>query len=524
MIAGQAAVVTGSGTSFTAKLTVTGATPTGPVSIDISGFADAGGNIGTPVNAVTDSSIVNVDTIAPTVTISGAPGSVSGVTSFSITVTFSEPMINFVVGDITVVNGTAGTFGITSTSVYTATITPSGADDTTIDIAAAVATDLAGNGNIAAVQVVVDSTTIEDTQKVIATYMLNRANHILANQPNLISFLNGTNSPGKGELGKLSLNANEENMKLAFSSSLSKIDRETNARISKLAQNRIALAFADSGGTDNSMSIDAANTHKVFDATQTRNYDIWTEIYGARGTSEGSDSSFWLGYIGAHYILSPNLLIGALLQVDWADETNASAGSRVDGKGWMIGPYIAGRIDSSTIAYEVRVSWGKSNNNISPYGTYVDNFDTERWSTSAKINGSFAMEGLTITPSVQVSYFHEIQEEYIDSFAKVIPSQTIALGELRFGPEFSQNIRFDDGSMIQTSFGINGVWNFGVEGGTNVTGIGPGNNDFRARLDGGVTFVNALRWKLTASAYYDGLGIEVFEAIGGRLNLIIPLS
>jgi len=349
-IAGLAAFVAGSGTSFTAKLTVTGATPTGLASIEISGFADAAGNMRPTVTSVTDGSSVNVDTMVPTVEIQDVPTGYNGVVPFDVKIVFSEKVINFVVGDITVGNGSASNLLSADGITYTVTITPTGAGDITIDVATAVATDEAGYDNTAADQVVIGNTTVADTHKVIASFMLNRANHILANQPSLISFLNGANSPGEGELGNLSLNANEENMNLAFSSSLSKIDREANARISKLAQDRIAMAFTDHDNTDKNIGIDAVNTLKAYDATQTRNYDIWTEIYGARGTSNGSDSSLWVGYLGAHYILSPSLLIGAPLQVDWADETNASVGSTVDGTGWMLGPYMAGRVVGSTIS------------------------------------------------------------------------------------------------------------------------------------------------------------------------------
>ena len=56
------------------------------------------------------------------------------------------------VGDITVSNGTISSFAATSTTVYTATFTPTAAGATTIDVAASTFTDAAGNNNTAATQ------------------------------------------------------------------------------------------------------------------------------------------------------------------------------------------------------------------------------------------------------------------------------------------------------------------------------------------------------------------------------------
>jgi hypothetical protein len=57
-----------------------------------------------------------------------------------------------VVGDITVSGGALSSFAASSSTVYTATFTPSGAGATTIDVASGAFTDAAGNNNTAATQ------------------------------------------------------------------------------------------------------------------------------------------------------------------------------------------------------------------------------------------------------------------------------------------------------------------------------------------------------------------------------------
>jgi hypothetical protein len=91
----------------------------------------------------------------PTMTITAAEisdGGTSNDGTLSLTFTSSEATTNFVVGDITVSGGSLSSFAATSSTVYTATFTPSGAGATTIDVASSKFTDAAGNNNTAATQ------------------------------------------------------------------------------------------------------------------------------------------------------------------------------------------------------------------------------------------------------------------------------------------------------------------------------------------------------------------------------------
>ena len=103
------------------------------------------------------------DTTAPSVTVSVPSGTQNG--AFSVTITFTESVSNFVQSDVSL-NGSAAS--ITSwransgNTVYTATITPTTSGTVTIGVAANVATDAANNQNTAAtsknVTVSVDTT------------------------------------------------------------------------------------------------------------------------------------------------------------------------------------------------------------------------------------------------------------------------------------------------------------------------------------------------------------------------------
>ena len=370
---------------------------------------------------------------------------------------------------------------------------------------------------------VIANTIVEDTQKVIASFMLNRASQILSNQPDLIGFLEGTNSGGGGPLGYLAVNGNDDSIELAFSSSLSKVDRARAESLQQLATRRVSDAH-------NALTFAAETPNVAYGGDlagngymPTRKYDIWTQIYGSTTSAGDSDNSFWIGYLGAHYFVTPDMIIGGLVQLDWADEDNGTSGSSADGQGWMIGPYIAGRITGTGLNYEARASWGRSSNNVSPLGTYTDEFETERWLASFKLKGDYMLDMVTFRPSVSVSYFEEEQESYTDSLSNIIPSQTISLGEVRFGPEFIRDIALSEGSLFRPSIGISGVWNFGVEEGASPQGYALGNDDLRARLDAGFSLTNPYGMMISAAAYYDGIAIDEYESMGGNVNVSIPI-
>ena len=94
-------------------------------------------------------------TTSPTVQITGAPVSISSTAAFPITIQFSENVNNFVVGDIQVSNGSAGSFVSVNANTYTANITPDGSNnDVVISIPSGVADD-GTHGNILATPVTV---------------------------------------------------------------------------------------------------------------------------------------------------------------------------------------------------------------------------------------------------------------------------------------------------------------------------------------------------------------------------------
>jgi hypothetical protein len=97
-----------------------------------------------------------IDKTAPTTTISSTGNTNNGTTNTTpipFTVTFLENVTGFVQGDLSVTNGSISGFTAVNETTYTFSVTPTTAGTvTTVNVAAGVAQDAAGNGNTAAGQ------------------------------------------------------------------------------------------------------------------------------------------------------------------------------------------------------------------------------------------------------------------------------------------------------------------------------------------------------------------------------------
>ena len=126
-------------------------TPTTDGAVTVNVASNVAQDAATNRNTAATQFSITADLILPTVTItSTAANPING--AFLTTVTFSEAVTGFVIGDITVGNGTASNFVSTSTTVYTALVTPTTDGAVTVSVAANVAQDVATNGNTAATQ------------------------------------------------------------------------------------------------------------------------------------------------------------------------------------------------------------------------------------------------------------------------------------------------------------------------------------------------------------------------------------
>ncbi len=384
-----------------------------------------------------------------------------------------------------------------------------------------------------------------EIQRAVARFMQNRASSLLNNQPDIGGFIDGSFVNGGGPLGNLRLVANTQNLDVRFLTSLGhlwqQIDSTNSLASNPGVEHRNIGSLLPANQQDLSGSSNATVGSNLFptqnayasrlnsqngenlSASQQRGYDVWFQMAGSRTSAGNANNNFWVGYLGGHVFFSPNLLVGGLVQMDWAEETNDTAATSADGKGWMVGPYLAAKHSDRNLFLNARVAYGRSDNDLTVSNT-EGNFQTERWLVNAKLAGLLEYGNLNVRPALSASYFSETQESYTDNASTFVPSQRISQGELRFGPTFSYESELDGDMTLRPEFGVNGVWNFDVSNGAATTGSVLGTGSVRARLDPGVVLISPGKFRFKLAGYYDGLGADDYYSYGGSAKIVIPLQ
>lgn len=386
---------------------------------------------------------------------------------------------------------------------------------------------------------------LSETVRQIGDFLQTRATLITQNAPSTgrrIQRLTGqyTNNGGISGFG---LNFNNENIPVAlhlasnegtFAFSLLKSQIHSRSGIEKPASD----IGRGSNHYESGVSIGTAalNTPRLLNAYNASDkqgnenidpmkhrYDLWIEGKIGQYGTDSADGKFAIIHGGFDYLLTPRVLIGMGIQIDWLDQDEDITGE-LSGTGFLIGPSITAHLNDNFYV-DARLAWGESDNDISPFDTYEDSFDSERWLASAALIGDFSYGAWRITPEVRLNYFEDKSESYIDSLNVAIPSVKSRVGELEFGPRFDYQMNLDNGSIFSPYVTIKGIRTFKNKNTTaNIVGLIPntGETGFRARTELGFTLVKQEGYTLSASTFYDGIDDGQFDAWGGSLELRVP--
>jgi outer membrane autotransporter protein len=274
------------------------------------------------------------------------------------------------------------------------------------------------------------------------------------------------------------------------------------------------------------MGLGARGAYRQAPSPQPR-FDVWTEgvfSYYSQDRIDGKRQGHaGIFFAGADYLVHPGLLIGALVQIDWMDESSSTLGRNADGRGWMAGPYVSARL-TQNLYFDARALWGRSSNHIDPLGAYTDSFDGNRVLASAKLTGRWAFGALTFQPSAELIYFTEEQEAYTNAIGIAIDSQSVTLGRLTFGPEIGYRFAAGGGTVIEPFIGLKAVSDFAKTDETTAAGEPVGREAWRGRVETGATFRSASGISIRALGSYDGIGDSNYQAWQGRATVVVPLQ
>lgn len=345
------------------------------------------------------------------------------------------------------------------------------------------------------------------TMKAIRGFMERRGDRILSAAPDLSKRFGARERVGAGAFNA---DANDSRASMSFEGSLSGARNQAKAK-----------AVGDN----------ADLVKPRFDG-----WDVWTSAEYAkvkdRRDGVGVDSEFFVAQLGADYQVRSNLLVGGLLQYDRMSEDDAVitpdvgalSGARLDGDGFMAGPYAVWKPADNLIVDAMGI-FGQSSNTIDPFGYYEDQFETERFLLQTNVTGEFDWSGLRVRPQLGWAHYEDQQEDYIDSLGIEIPSQTVTIGRLRAGPELVWSHRKDD-VLLELGSNLRAVWNYEGAGtlDLNTGSLSTGGDPIR--VDGGLSASLAFKsgFRVSVETSFDGIGQGDFSARSGRISLSFPFG
>ena len=405
---------------------------------------------------------------------------------------------------------TAGSHSVTVTAPAGVRLTAIACDDTdsTADMSAATVSVTVDASEDVTCTITARSP-VEETVETINRFLTRRADLILSSEPDPSRRFDRLKR-GSGNTGPISFSNDDLKALLPFTAQGGNGDYGFST---SLPQARRAIASAALAlGPDGEVAY-----------IENHRFDAWFEAqYKEFDAGADRRGDFGIAYAGVDYLLTPDVLVGALVSFDTMEETTDTG--TVSGDGWMAGPYMTARLAPS-LYFDGRLAAGESDNRISPFGVYTDEFPTGRWLSMASLTGEFQRGDWTIRPHASLSYLEERQKSYVDGVGATIPGRTVRLGQFKIGPAFTGRFEGAEGRIYSPYLKVDAIYNVG-----DTTGATPAEaNDaevegWRARVKAGVSMTTEHGTRLSLGATHDGIGRSDFETWGLTFELSVPIG
>ena len=477
-------------------------------------------------------------------------GSGNGVPN--INVTFTAPA-----------NGASLTFASTNTNTETVTTDVNGVATSSTMTANSTSSSYLGGRSFAAYSVMASSTgltgvtysltnnldsatNVTKTQEVIASFVTDRADRIVSEQPNLVNRLIGGPFGQQQNINSFAFDISKASQSVSFDFSFRAFaNKLLNSELRPQAEQQTdttpdRFAFFDeletskpqayaqtseTGNTRQALALDGDDIEtQAFNTMPQSGFDFWAKGTFAVVENGNNDSRNGIFFAGVDYRYKDATIFGLMGQLDISDQTNRAANTSADGIGWMFGPYAVFRLHEN-LYVDGRAAYGQSYNNVNALGLFTDDFETQRVLFQGGLTGDFTMGDVTFNPFVKATYFWEKQASYTDTLGNFIPSQDFDLGRLEFGPEVTFNIRGQDTYSLALFMAFSGIYDFNQLQETPSTDatLTSSVEDLRARVEAGAAMrLTDSKVELAAEGFYDGIGADDFQAYGGSFSVNVP--
>ena len=436
------------------------------------------------------------------------------------------------------------------------TVSPIAVGPVTLDIAAGVAHDAAGNGNTAAVQAVSDfvSTRPSVTITGLPDSFVGQANlsvQVVFSEPvtgfvssdllvtnGAVTGISGSGasytvqitSSGTGDVSvqvpdAVAVNSHgapntasgtlrAQNRTVAETQSLVADFMTTRANQLLSSQPDLVSLLADQGDGPGQFMVQASRGVLNVNIASGPGRPLWYQLSASRSETAGTGSSYLFGVLGWHHALNENALVGAMVEIDQTGNTNGA--STVDGRGWLVGPYFVARLADQPLYFDGRLLWGRSRNSVSPLGTYTDTFTTTRRLATLAITGEVRRGETTWRPRLAFAYTDDEQQAYVDGLGNTIASQRVALRQVSLGLDVSMPLNTGARQWTMDA-GVSASYSDVMSSGGSspviaATGGLRGRVDMQFRTDLGDS------GQFSIGGFYDGIGAPGHRSVGGELR------
>jgi hypothetical protein len=265
-----------------------------------------------------------------------------------------------------------------------------------------------------------------------------------------------------------------------------------------------------SGTVAGAFNADVTRGLGTFELASNGKGNVWGSVTGNWSKTDGNDNNYYFGVVGTHTNISSDAILGVMVQFDKMTQENGT--SKTSGNGYLVGPYFVAKMPNQPLYFEGRVLKGTSDNTVNIEGSTGQDFTTNTTLIMGKVAGELNYQSITLTPSLQGTYFKDTQEAFTDTAGRTISQQSITVKELALGLDASKEFALKDGDFVLTG-GLTSIWSDTTGTGYAATLDSPYQGQ-RARLniDGVYTSTNGITF--TAGTYYDGLGTDNYQAWG----------
>lgn len=245
--------------------------------------------------------------------------------------------------------------------------------------------------------------------------------------------------------------------------------------------------------------------------------DFWLE-----GRMQAYDSSLDTGnnlsvlYLGTRSMLSPDIMVGALAQLDRGVETFDQDTPEMAARGWMLGPYMSMKLGHGVV-FDTRAAWGETENAVA--SAAIDDSLTARRLVRSKLTGTREFGGWKVAPSVGLVY---IEDALRDSATN--ETKAVGTGKVEVLPEISKRFALDDQTFIEPRAAVGAFVGFDDLQALNpaVTTVGP--TDVQLKAEAGVAVGLKDGAKLNATGGVESGSASTADNWMGRLQLNVPLG